>query len=68
MQNLMGDQLNEPQQRLVACYEDLKQVVERHGPDLAPYEQRNALKALAALWQIVNGLDLDPDHLYDLGA
>jgi len=68
MENLMGYRLAEPQQQLVACYEGLKQVLERHGQELAPYEQRNALKALAALWQIVNGLDLDPDHLYHLGA
>jgi hypothetical protein len=26
------------------------------------------LKAVAALWQVVNGLDLDPGQLYEIGA
>ncbi len=29
---------------------------------------RNGLKALAALWQVMNGLDMDPRQLYDVGA
>ena len=29
---------------------------------------RNATKALAALWQVMNGLDMDPGQLYDVGA
>jgi hypothetical protein len=26
------------------------------------------LKAVAALWQVVNGLDLDPGNIYEIGA
>jgi hypothetical protein len=43
-------------------------VLQEHRGDLAPFEERNALKALAALWQVANGLDLDPGQLYDVGA
>ena len=40
-----------------------------HSPEeLAPFEERNSLKALAALWQVMNGLDMDPGQVYDLGA
>jgi len=35
---------------------------------LPPFPRQNATKALAAMWQVMNGLDMDPDHLYDLGA
>jgi hypothetical protein len=39
-----------------------------HRDELAPYEERNATKAFAALWQVMNGLDMDPGQVYDLGA
>ena len=61
-------ELNEAQRKLAETYEQLKAVLQEHRGDLAPYEERNALKALAALWQVANGLDLDPGQLYDLGA
>jgi hypothetical protein len=43
-------------------------VLRDHRDDLAPFAERNALKALAALWQVANGLDQDPGQLYELGA
>lgn len=64
----MPEDLSEPEQRLVACYRELRALLESHGDELAPFERRNALKALASLWQIANGLDADPGQLYDLGA
>jgi hypothetical protein len=57
-----------PQQGLVDCYQSLVRILSEHREALAPFEERNALKATAALWQVVNGLDLDPGHLYDLGV
>jgi hypothetical protein len=54
--------------RLVACYEELAAILREHGEELPPFAQRNAVKALAALWQVANGLDRDPGQLYDLGA
>lgn len=61
-------EMDEAQRQLAEIYERLKGVLADHGDELAPYEERNALKALAALWQVANGLDLDPGQLYDVGA
>ena len=67
-QNAIGDDLNAAQRELIGCYEKLASVLSEHRGELAPFEERNALKALAALWQVANGLDMGPGHLYDLGA
>jgi hypothetical protein len=61
-------ELRPGERALVDCYERLAQVLREQRADLAPFEERNALKALAALWQVANGLDLDPGHIYGLGA
>jgi len=68
MQNMAGVELNEAESRLGECYRSLAHVLMGHRDDLAPFEERNALKALAALWQVMNGLDMDPGQIYDLGA
>jgi len=68
MKNLSGDDLNPAQEKLVEVYRQLSNVLMGHREELAPYEERNAVKALAALWQVMNGLDLDPGQVYDLGA
>ncbi len=67
MKNTMGVDLSESERALVECYQGLVRVL-KDGKDLAPFERRNALKAVAALWQVVNGLDLDPGQLYEIGA
>jgi hypothetical protein len=61
-------ELSEGERKLVECYAGLREVLERHRADLAPFAERNATKALAALWQVMNGLDQDPGQVYDLGA
>ncbi len=68
MVNMAGAELNEAEERLVECYRSLAHVLMGHREELAPFEERNALKALAALWQVMNGLDMDPGQVYDLGA
>ena len=68
IKNAMGDTLNGPQTELVEAYQKLVHVLREHRGDLAPFEERNAIKALAALWQVMNGLDMDPGELYDVGA
>ena len=60
--------LNAGERALVECYESLKRILTEYRGDLAPFEERNALKALAAMWQVANGLDQDPGPLYELGA
>jgi hypothetical protein len=67
MKNTMGVELTDSERTLVECYQGLVRVLSE-SKDLAPFERRNTLKAVAALWQVVNGLDLDPGHLYDIGA
>ena len=67
MRNAMGVELSESERILVECYQGLVRVL-KDSKDLAPFERRNALKAVAALWQVVNGLDLDPGNLYEIGA
>lgn len=68
MEDLTGTELNDGQRKLVDAYRLLSNVLMGHREELAPFEERNATKALAALWQVMNGLDLDPGQVYDLGA
>jgi len=68
MKDLTGQDLTEGQDKLVQAYRLLSNVLMGHREELAPFEERNAVKALAALWQVMNGLDLDPGQVYDLGA
>jgi hypothetical protein len=67
MKNAMGVDLSPSERSLVECYQSLVRVL-KESTDLAPFERRNALKAVAALWQVANGLDLDPGNIYDIGA
>ncbi len=60
--------LSAAEQRLADCYHLLTTVLSEHRDELAPYQERNALKAVAALWQVMNGLDMEPGQLYRLGA
>jgi len=67
MKNALGVDLIPSEGPLVECYQSLVRVL-RESNELAPFERRNALKAVAALWQVANGLDLDPGNIYDIGA
>jgi hypothetical protein len=64
----MSPELNEAETGLVECYEGLARVLGEQRGQLAPFAERNAIKALAALWQVMNGLDREPGQIYDLGA
>ncbi len=68
MKDFAGGELNEAEQKLVECYRMLSNILMGHRDELSPFEERNATKALAALWQVMNGLDMDPGQVYDLGA
>lgn len=68
MQNTMGVELNKAEQTLVETYTTLIKLLRELDDELAPYQRRNALKAVVALWQVMNGLDLDPEQIYDIGA
>jgi hypothetical protein len=64
----MTTDLNQGERMLVDSYQGLVTALRDHRGDLAPFAERNALKAAAALWQVMNGLDQDPGQLYELGA
>jgi hypothetical protein len=64
----MSDELNDAERKIVECYQTLADVLENQRGQLAPFAERNAVKALSALWQVMNGLDQDPGQVYDLGA
>ena len=64
--DLLGQPLTEQEQELLAIYEALKKLAARD--DLAPAVARNTRKALAALWQATNDLNLQFEQLYDLGV
>jgi hypothetical protein len=68
MQNHMGHELTEAESKLVDCYRMLAATLEMKGDELPPFANRNATKALAALWQVMNGLDMDPGQVYQVGA
>ena len=53
---------------LLDTYEQLRAILAEHGDELSPFAQRNAVKALAALWQVANGLGVQPGQVYDVGA
>lgn len=67
MKNTTSVELTESEKQLVECYRTLVRIL-KDSNDLAPFERRNALKAVAALWQVANGLDQDPGQIYDIGA
>ena len=68
MKNAMGVELGAAESSLVECYERLASTLREHGDELPPFARSNATKALAALWQVANGLDVEPGQIYDLGA
>jgi hypothetical protein len=68
MENVVGTTLNPGEERLVECYRTLSRTLAENRDDLSPYQERNALKALAALWQVMNGLDMEPGNIYHAGA
>jgi hypothetical protein len=68
VKNAMGVELSAAESELVACYERLATTLREHGDELPPFARANATKALAALWQVANDLDVEPGQLYDVGA
>jgi predicted component of type VI protein secretion system len=61
-------EISEGEAALLETYERLRAILAEHGEELPPFAQRNAVKALAALWQVANGLGRQPGQVYDVGA
>jgi hypothetical protein len=64
--DLLGTALSEDERELLAAYEALKRLAA--NDDLPPCAARNVRKALAAMWQATNDLDLQFEQLYDVGV
>ena len=64
--DLLGNQMTTAEKDALAAYEALKALAARD--DLPPCAARNVRKALAAMWQATNDLDLQFEQLYDLGV
>ena len=64
--DLLGAPLTAQEQDLLNAYEALKRLAAQD--DLPPCAARNVRKALAALWQATNDLNLQFEQLYELGV
>lgn len=64
--DLLGNQLTPVENDASGAYEALKALAARQ--DLPPCAASNVRKALAAMWQVTNDLDLQFEQLYELGV
>jgi hypothetical protein len=64
--DLLGKPLTEQERELLQIYEILKKLAAQS--DLPPCVARNVRRALAAMWQVTNDLDLQFEQLYDVGV
>ena len=64
--DLLGTPLTEQERDLLDVYEALKKLAAID--DLPPCAARNVRKALSAMWQATNDLDLQFEQLYELGV
>ena len=64
--DLLGSELSPQEQRLLAVYEELKELC---ADDELPPNARSGVRAsLALMHNVVNGLALEYEHLTDLGV
>ena len=66
MSDLLRRKVEPVEARLLAVYRELKAL--RQEPDLAPMVEANLRCAVACLWNVVNGLDLEFEQLYHIGV
>ena len=59
-----GTQITETEIQVLEVYEALKEL----STDEAPCVAKNAQRALAVVWQIVNDLGLEFEQLYEYGV
>ena len=64
--DILGNPLTEQERALLDVYESLKRLAA--NSDLPPCAARNVRKALSAMWQATNDLDLQFEQLYDVGV
>lgn len=64
--DLLGDALSDSEREILIVYRGLKVLLERD--DLPPCARANARIALAAIWQVVNDLDIAYEQIADYGV
>lgn len=64
--DLLGNDLTADEAELMGLYARLRALAARD--DLAPCVSANVRAALAAVWNAVNDLGLDYEHLLDVGV
>ena len=64
--DLLGNPTTEQEQELLRVYESLKRLAGRD--DLPPCAARNVRRALSAMWQATNDLNLQFEQLYEYGV
>ena len=64
--DLLGNQLTTQEKELLNVYHTLKALAAQD--DLPPCAARNVRRALSAMWQATNDLDLQFEQLYDVGV
>ena len=64
--DILGTPATQIEREVLAAYETLKGLAARD--DLPPCAARNVRKALAAMWQVTNDLDLQFEQLYHVGV
>lgn len=64
--DILGNPLTQQERELLDVYESLKRLAA--NDDLPPCAARNVRKALSAMWQATNDLDLQFEQLYDVGV
>lgn len=65
-QTILGKELTPVERQVLDLYAATKRLLET--PDLPPCARSNLRVSLAALWQVVNDLDLAFEPLYEYGV
>jgi hypothetical protein len=64
--DIIGNPLTGQERELLNVYDALKKLAAQD--DLPPCAARNVRRALSAMWQATNDLDLQFEQLYDVGV
>ncbi|HKP53884.1 MAG TPA: hypothetical protein VJ183_14685 [Chloroflexia bacterium] len=64
--DILGNPLTAQERELLDVYNALKKLAAQD--DLPPCAARNVRRALSAMWQATNDLDLQFEQLYDVGV
>ena len=64
--DILGNSLTLQERELLDAYEALKKLAAQD--DLPPCAARNVRRALSAMWQATNDLDLQFEQLYQFGV